>query len=259
MKILILAALILTVGCSLNPERVKSPDSKETSPELVKLLDSANKLVELQRKAQPISWDVSEEESYAKENPFTPPEFTLNSGVPPKPISYPNPYPSDSGLWNCPRLKAGSAHCQDIEARKHMIAVHYPEKANSKGGGQVAAFGYSNTLVADCNESDGVVITINSPFIRKVDKELSELSIGFDNESFANYKITLLNESSAAVTDSKLLLAKLMEDFTAVKIQTLSAKNASANNLQFIVKNFPKAWAVACGWHSEYDVVTGIG
>ncbi len=256
MKVLILPLLILAVGCGSSPDRVTSADSQETSPDLVKLLDLANKVVELQRKAQPISWNVSEEESYAKENPFTPPEFTLNSGVPPKQIA--NPYPSDSGLWNCPRLKAGSTHCQDIEARKHMIALHYPETTNSQGGGKVAAFNIRSTLVADCNVSDGVEITITSPFIRNVDNKVSELSIGFDNEPFVNYKMTSLNEWDSAFTNPKLLLAKLMEDFTTVKVRTLSTENASVNTLEFTVKNFPKAWAVACGWYSEYDVATGV-
>jgi len=197
---------------------------------------------------------VSSEESWTKENPLTPPVVVLNSGVPPNLVD--GGPPLDVGLWNCRKLKVGSSFCQD-DLWEHIIAIYFKEGTSGKVTGQVAIYGsVDHTLVASCKESGGVEIEIYTQYYDSSyqDKEL-EFEFGFDNEPFVKYEI---NRSNGIVMDKKLLFAKLMDDITSVKIKAPPTDNDSDTSMRFVVKNFPKAWAVACGWHQEYNAVTGI-
>jgi len=254
MKKLILLSLTFLVACEFNNEKTIGPEAQETSPDAQAVVDAAKKLVELQRKLQPNSWDVSLEESLMKENPLTPPFFTPKSGIPPNlsDTSY-----WDAGLWNCRKLKLGMPLC-DIDSSEHMIAQHFAEGANSDVTGQVAVLAPGeHTLVSSCMESGGIKISIGTRRSSDLFKG-DELVVGFDNEQSVKYKFNSINSNLVAIKDAKQLLENLMADFTSIEIRSSSENNESSDNARFIVKNFAKAWAVACGWHLEYDAKTGI-
>jgi len=259
MRILILFTPVLLTACGLFVEK---PQETDLDVMAARLLESADRLVESQRRTQPKSWDVSIEESMKKDNPLTPPAFVLNSGSPP------NPGDGEwwnGGLWNCQKLNMGSPLCQD-DPWEHMTAQYTTEDSNSEVTGQVGVYGTKDhTLVAYCKKSGGVEIEIQSPYLDP-SYNGNELEIGFDNEPFVKYKLGSVktyqfgsvNTFTGIILDTNLLLAKLMDDFTSVKIRTSPANNASSNSIEFVVKNFPKAWEVACGWHVKYDAVAGI-
>jgi len=257
MRILILFTLALLTACGSNVE-------KETDLDVLaaRLLESADRLVYSQRQAQPKSWNVSIEESMKKENALTPPAFVLNSGMPP------NPGDGEwwnGGLWNCQTLNLGSSQCQD-DPWEHMTAQYTTEDSNSEVTGQVGVHGTKDhTLVAYCKESGRVEIEIQTPYLDP-SYSSNELEIGFDDDRFVKYQLGSVKKYefdsvvnyTGIITDTKLLLTELMSDSTSVNIRTSRADSASTNSIQFVVKNFPRAWEVACGWHVKYDAETGI-
>jgi len=264
MRILILFTLTLLTACGSNVKKFYSAEPQETDLDVLaaRLLESADRLVHSQRKAQPKSWDVSMKESMTKENALTPPAFVLNSGSPPNPD---DGEWLNGGLWNCQKLKMGSPLCQD-DPWEHMTAQYTTEDSNSEVTGQVGVHGTKDhTLTAYCKKSGGVEIEIQTPYL---DPSYSgnELEIGFDDEPFVTYQLGLVKtyefgsvkNFTGIVADTELLLEKLMGDFTSVKMRTVPANSASANSIQFVVKNFPRAWEVACGWHVRYDAIAGI-
>lgn len=257
MRILILCTLVSLAACgSIGPQRA------DLEARAARLLESADRLIESQRKAQPKSWDVSIEESMRKENPLTPPSFVFNSGSPPN--SGEGEW-WNSGLWNCQKLKLGSRLCQD-DLWGHMTAQYTTGDSNSDVTGQVGVHGtQDHTLVAYCNESGRVEIEIHTPYL---DPRFNgnELEIGFDNEPFVTYQLgsvktfefdSVIN-FTGTITDTKLLLEKLMGDSAKVRVRTSPVNSEPTKSMQFVVKNFPKAWEVACGWHVKYDANTGI-
>lgn len=253
MKLLLLPLLALMVACGSPTERGPSSDQQSSNSAALKVLESANALVELKRKAQPQSWDVSLEESMTKENPLVSPKFVFNSGVAPRQKSYLN----YSGLWNCQKLDVGSEFCQD-EPDLHMIASHYIEDASGEAVGQVAALRASSSLAVYCKASEEAMIRIAAPNFRNSENQVIELEIGFDDEPLENYELTLDYQDRGVITQNKRLLAKLMKDYSSMQYRALSISDASTDSLHIVVKNFPKAWAVACGWHSQYDAAKGM-
>ena len=254
LKIISLLSLTLIVGCELTNERAAEEEVQDNDQKAQEIVSLAKKLVEQKRKLQPNSWDVSLEESFKKDNPLRPPSFALKSGTPPK-LKNPNLW--DAGLWNCTKLTVGKLLC-DLSSLNHMVAQHFAENANGDVIGQVAVFAPGeNTLVASCKESASVNISIGT----RLNSTLysgDELVVTFDNESYSKYEFTANNKQFGTFDDTQQLLAKLMTDATSMKVQSSSENNESNNSARFIVKNFPRAWEVACGWHLSYDAKTGI-
>jgi len=254
LKIISVLSLSLLLGCGSTNERIKNPDIQDNDQKAQEIVSLAKKLVAQKRKLQPNSWDVSLEESFKKDNPLRPPSFALKSGTPPK-LNNPNLW--DAGLWNCTKLAVGRLLC-DLSSLNHMVAQHFAEGANGDVVGQVVVFAPDeNTLVASCKESAGVNITIGTR-LNSTLYSSDELVVTFDNQQSENYEFTTSNKQFGTIDDTQQLLAKLMTDAISMEIQSLSENTDSNKSARFIVKNFPKAWEIACGWHLAYNAQTGI-
>ena len=78
----------------------------------------------------------------------------------------------------------------------------------------------------------------------------------FNNEQAVKYGFNSVKPILGTVSDTKQLLAQLLADYTSMEIRPSSEFNQTNTSERFIVKNFPKAWEVACCWHLEYDANT---
>ena len=137
-----------------------------------------------------------------------------------------------------------------------MVAQHFAESANGEVTGQVVVFAPNkHTLVASCTESAGIQVSIGTRLNTKFYSG-SELVVRFNNEQAVKYGFNSGKPNLGTVSDTKQLLAQLMADYTSMEIRPSSEFNQTNTSVRFIVKNFPKAWEVACGWHLEYDAKT---
>ena len=54
------------------------------------------------------------------------------------------------------------------------------------------------------------------------------------------------------------IFENLNSDFEYATVSVQPSNGATNDGIQFIVKNFPKAWFTACGWHTDYDAINGV-
>ncbi|MFK7997888.1 MAG: hypothetical protein AB8B87_27435 [Granulosicoccus sp.] len=139
------------------------------------------------------------------------------------------------------------------------MAQYFTEGANDEVIGQVAVFGEQDySLLALCKEFGGVSVKVDLPYYDDSGFATGEHWFAFGSEPWATYKISFDDNFSIVVAEAKLFFANLMNDMVSMKVQKISENISPEESIQFVVKNFPTAWKVACGWHAEYNASTGI-